>query len=108
MPFRRHQARTWHHEHVETRGRIDVQVTLAEAVTVLHPPISERQLRAIVQALGWRSASHQRGGRGHQATYSWTALADLHQALLPFRQETVYALSGGVCPESGKHHAQAQ
>ena len=81
---------------------MDVQVTLAEAVTILHPPITERQLRAIVKALGWRSTNHQQGGRGHHATYPWQQLEDLHHALLPFRQETSYALGGGVCPDEAR------
>lgn len=82
---------------------MDVQVTLAEAVTILHPPITEQQLRQIIQALGWRSTSSPQGGRGHHATYSWTRISRLHQALLPFLEKTVYALSGGVCPEQDTH-----
>jgi len=80
---------------------VDVQVTIAEAVTILHPPITEQQLRAIIHALGWQSANQTRGGRGKHATYPWRRIVDLHQALIPFRQETVYSLSGGVCPHTG-------
>jgi hypothetical protein len=59
-------------------------VTLAEAATVLNPPLTERQLRAIIAALGWKPAWHARGGRGNHATYPWQHISDLHQALLPF------------------------
>jgi len=88
----------WHHDQVYIfRGA--PHVTLAEAATVLNPEMTERQLRQIIHALGWKPARRPEGGRGHHATYPWQHISDLHQALLPFLQETPYALSGGVCPD---------
>src|SRR5260221_4202932 len=86
----------WHHD------RVDVPVTLAEAATLLQPPMTEPQLRAIIRALGWQPVRHPRGGRGHHATYPWPAISALHQALLPFLQETRYGLSGPVWPDEVK------
>lgn len=77
---------------------MDTQVTLSFAVTILHPPITEAQLRQIVRALGWQSTSGK-PCRSHPATYPWTRISALHQAILPFLQENGYALRGGVCPE---------
>jgi hypothetical protein len=65
---------------------VDVQFTLAEAVTVLDPPLTEVQLRRIVAALGWRAAGYAHTGRpGHPvARYDWLDLAGLHAALVPY------------------------
>jgi hypothetical protein len=63
-----------------------VTLTLAEAAAILDPPVTERQLRAIITALGWQPDGHRRNGRaGRPApTYSATRLMELHTALLPF------------------------
>ena len=64
----------------------DVTLTIAEAVTILEPRITERQLRAIIQALAipptkWRYT----GRRGHPtATYNAITLMQLHAALTPW------------------------
>lgn len=65
----------------------EVTLTISEAVTVLHPPLSERQLRMIVRALGWAPAGwrHPGSGRGHPvATYPAGELFRLHAALRPW------------------------
>jgi hypothetical protein len=64
-----------------------VLLTLAEAASVLDPPLSERQLRAIVRELRWQPAGwrHAGTGRGHPvACYDWAQLSRLHTALLPW------------------------
>lgn len=64
-----------------------MQFTLAEAVTMLHPPISERRLRAIIAALpGFTADGARRDGRpGHpHPTYQWAELAKLHAAITPW------------------------
>jgi hypothetical protein len=60
--------------------------TLGEASQVLDPPVSERQLRQIVTALGWKPDGWRRTGhRGHPfPTYDATELLRLHAALVPF------------------------
>jgi hypothetical protein len=65
---------------------VDAALTLAEASQVLQPPMTERQLRQIVTALGWPPAGWRRTGRqGHPcATYPWHDLTQLHSALLPW------------------------
>jgi hypothetical protein len=71
---------SWHHE------RMDAALTLAEAAQVLEPPISERQLRQIITALGWQPTGSRRNGRpGHpHPTYPAARLMKLHAALAPF------------------------
>lgn len=64
----------------------DVAVTLAEACALLNPPVTERQLRQIIAALGWRpcGARHDgHPGRPH-AVYNWAEITRLHSALLPW------------------------
>jgi hypothetical protein len=64
---------------------VDADLTLAEAVTVLDPPMAEKQLRAIVRALRWQPQGWRHNGHGHPfATYSATEIMRLHAALLPF------------------------
>jgi hypothetical protein len=65
---------------------VDADLTLAEAVTVLDPPIGETQLRAIVRALRWAPAgTRPTKRRGHPTlTYDATRIMALHRALLPF------------------------
>ena len=60
--------------------------TLAEAATVLDPPMTEQQLRLIVRALGWQpDGKRYTGRRGHpEATFDAAAIMRLHQALVPF------------------------
>lgn len=67
-------------------GIADVALTLAEAATLLDPPMSEHQLRVIVRALRWRPAGTRPSGRaGHPPlTYDAARLMALHRALLPF------------------------
>jgi hypothetical protein len=63
-----------------------VTLTLAEAAQVLDPPVSERQLRAIVGALGWRPCGHRRTGQAGRpaARYDAGELMKLHAALAPW------------------------
>jgi hypothetical protein len=63
-----------------------VTLTLSEAAQVLDPPMTERQLRQIVTALGWKPHGWRRTGRiGHPfPTYRAEEILRLHAALLPF------------------------
>jgi 2-keto-3-deoxy-L-rhamnonate aldolase RhmA len=63
-----------------------VALTLAEAATVLHPPLTEQQLREIVHALRWKPDGHRHTGRDGRppACYSAERLLKLHAALVPF------------------------
>ena len=65
---------------------MDADLTLAEASAVLNPPMTEKQLRQIVRALGWQHAGTRPSGRaGHPPlTYDAARLMALHRALLPF------------------------
>jgi hypothetical protein len=60
--------------------------TLAEAATVLDPPMTEQQLRAIVTALGWQPDGHRHTGRAGRPApaYDATRLMQLHAAVTPF------------------------
>jgi len=64
----------------------DVTLTIAEACEVLDPPIGERQLRTIIQALAWTPDGWRRPhGRGHPtALYHAHRLFTLHHALTPW------------------------
>jgi hypothetical protein len=66
-------------------------LTLAEAAAILNPPITERQLRAIITALAWPPDEWRHTGRaGHPAAaYDATRLMRLHAALLPFTSNSV-------------------
>jgi hypothetical protein len=61
-------------------------LTLAEAATLLDPPMAERQLRAIVTALAWQPAGYRRTGRAGRPApaYDATMLLRLGAALAPF------------------------
>jgi hypothetical protein len=61
-------------------------LTLAEAATILEPPITETQLRAIVTALRWKPDDHRHTGRAGRPApaYNATRLLQLHAALVPF------------------------
>jgi hypothetical protein len=65
---------------------VDADLTLAEAVTVLDPPCTEKQLRAIIRALAWEPSGHRHTGRaGHPSvTYPAEQIMRLHRALSPF------------------------
>jgi hypothetical protein len=65
---------------------MDAALTLAEAAQVLDPPITERDLRAIVAALHWEPAEVRRNGHSGRppAAYNATRLMRLHAALVPF------------------------
>jgi hypothetical protein len=65
---------------------MDAALTLAEAAQVLDPPITERQLRAIVAALHWEPAEVRHNGRTGRppAAYDAARLMRLHAALVPF------------------------
>jgi hypothetical protein len=68
-----------------------ITFTIAEAVTVLDPPMTERQLRQIITALGWKPAGYRHDGRpGHPwPVYDSARIFGLHAALLPFMGEAV-------------------
>ena len=61
-------------------------LTLAEAAAILQPPLSERQLRAIVTALAWQPAAYRRTGHAGRPApaYDATMLLRLGAALAPF------------------------
>lgn len=63
-----------------------VTLTLAEAAAMLDPPITTRQLRAIVAALGWQPCGHRRTGQAGRpaARYDAAELMRLHAALAPW------------------------
>lgn len=63
-----------------------VTLTLAEAATLLDPPVTEQQLRQIVTALGWKpSGWRRRETRGHPfPEYDAAEILKLHAALVPF------------------------
>jgi hypothetical protein len=65
---------------------VSVAFTLAEAATVLDPPMTEQQLRLVVRALGWQPAGKRyTGRRGHpEVTYDAGQIMGLHAALVPF------------------------
>ncbi len=61
-------------------------LTLAEAAAILQPPLTERQLRAIVTALAWQPSGHRRTGRAGRPAPAYDAamLLRLGAALAPF------------------------
>jgi hypothetical protein len=63
-----------------------VTLTLSEAAAVLDPPMTERQLRAIVSALGWQPCGTRRDGRSGRpaAQYDAAEVMRLHAALAPW------------------------
>jgi hypothetical protein len=65
---------------------VAVAFTLAEAATILDPPMTEQQLREIVHALRWKPDGWRRTGRrGHPfPTYDAQQLLRLHAAVVPF------------------------
>ena len=67
-----------------------VTLTLAEAAAILDPPLTEKQLRAIITQLGWPPDGHRRTGRiGHPwPTYDAAKLLQLHAALMPFMHKS--------------------
>ena len=59
--------------------------TLGEAAAWLHPPVSERRLRALVRDLAVERAGHRHpgSGRGHPAAvYDIDEIIELHAAVL--------------------------
>lgn len=64
--------------------------TLAEAATILDPPMTEAQLRAITGALGWQPDGSRYSGRPGRpaATFEAAKIMRLHAALLPFLELT--------------------
>lgn len=65
----------------------NVQFTITEAVQLLHPPITDRNLRAIIAQLpGFTPAGSRHDGtpgRPHH-TYEWADLTRLHAAITPW------------------------
>jgi hypothetical protein len=63
-----------------------VQLTLAEAVGVLDPPMSEPQLRIIVRALAIQPTGHRYTGQAGRPTdtFDATEIMRLHGALAPW------------------------
>ncbi len=69
---------------------MDVGLTLAEAAQLLDPPMTERQLRTIIRALGIPPAGTRPSGHPGRPilTYRWSELAGLHRALVPWLELT--------------------
>jgi len=67
-----------------------VTLTITEACTVLEPPMTAVQLRAIVTALGWPADDVRHTGRAGRPTpaYNATRLIGLHAALTPYMTST--------------------
>jgi hypothetical protein len=65
---------------------VAVALTVAEAVTVLDPPLTELQLRQIVRGVGLRPCGKRRTGRAGPpaATYDAAQIIRLHAAISPF------------------------
>lgn len=61
-------------------------LTIPEACEIFSPPITERQLRAIVTALHWQPVGHRHDGRpGHpHPLYDATDLIRLHAGVAPW------------------------
>lgn len=70
---------------------MDVALTIAEATAILNPPVTERQLRAIIRALHIPPAGTRRNGHiGHpQHTYDAGEILRLHAALTPWLGERI-------------------
>ena len=68
----------------------DVTLTLAEAAAILEPPLTEQQLRRIIQALGWPPDAVRHTGRPGKPVHAYNAarLMQLHAALVPFTRIT--------------------
>lgn len=81
---------------------MDADLTLAEAVTVLNPPIGEPQLRAIIRALALpHTGTRPNGRKGRpQLTYPATQLMALHAALVPWLPITYAKPQATALPES--------
>lgn len=77
---------------------VSVAFTLAEAAEVLDPPMSERQLRMLVKALGWKPAGSRFTGRsGHPyRTYDMARIQRLHAALIPFMDRATALAEDGI------------
>ena len=63
--------------------------TIAEALPLLHPPITEAQLRHAIAAAGLKPCGTRptgQPGRPHPV-YQWSELAALHGALSPWLQK---------------------
>lgn len=69
---------------------MDVQVTLAEAASLLNPPVTTKQLRAFVTALHIQATGNRHTGHaGHPyPIYPWAELSALHAALTPWLGST--------------------
>ena len=82
-PHQRHHLDPHHWHHKRMAG---TALTLAEAATILNPPITERDLRAIVRALHWQPTGHRSNGRpGHPwPLYDAEQIMKLHGALSPW------------------------
>jgi hypothetical protein len=63
-----------------------VTLTLAEAATILDPPMAETQLRQIITALAWQPDGYRHTGRAGRPApaYNATRILQLHAALVPF------------------------
>jgi hypothetical protein len=68
---------------------VAVTLTLAEAATILDPPLTEAQLRELVHALRWKPAGHRHTGKDGRppACYPADRLMALHAAVVPFLGE---------------------
>ena len=84
--FRCDARACWHHDLVET-----VALTLREITPLLDPPIDEKQLRLLVQALRIQPVEwHKHGHVGHPvARYDAATIFKLHGAISVFLRPVV-------------------
>jgi len=69
---------------------VDADLTLAEAATLLDPPMTEKQLRAFARALRWQACGYRYTGRGGHPTLTYRAeeIMRLHKALSPWLEQS--------------------
>jgi hypothetical protein len=79
---------------------VSVAFTLAEAAAVLDPPLTEKQLRAIIRALGWQPAGSRYTGKGGHPHSTWdmARIQRLNIALIPFNDAPATTGAGDELP----------
>jgi len=90
----------------------EVALTIDEAIMVLDPPITDRQLAALIAALGIRPVGKRREPRRGRPrlTYNLAELKRLHRAVAPWLRSSVDAsqsprVVGGKGDQTGSGRA---